>query len=71
MKYTIDTIRDVSIKLGEAYRGKISNIGGAVVSTAYVLSKIEKTTNISTATLDTFIETAHIPLTFQIFFHEI
>lgn len=60
MKYTIDTIRDVSIKLGEAYRGKISNIGGAVVSTAYVLSKIEKTTNISTATLDTFIETAHI-----------
>lgn len=60
MKSTIEAIRDISFELSEAYRGKISNYGGAIISTAYVLSKIERMPTVSTDSLEKFVETANI-----------
>lgn len=60
MKSTTEMIRKISYQMGEAYRGKIANIGGAVISTAYVLSRIEKTQTVSTDSLETFIETSNV-----------
>lgn len=60
MKSTIGVIRAISFELSEAYHGKISNIGGAVISTAYVLSKIVKTPAITADSLETFVKTAHV-----------
>lgn len=60
MKLTIDIIRGISFELSEAYRGKITNLGGAVISTAYVLSKIERTSTVSTDSLEKFLQTANI-----------
>lgn len=60
MKSTIDMIRAISFELSEAYRGKTANIGGAVISTAYVLNKIIKTPIVSSDSLETFVKTAHV-----------
>lgn len=60
MKSTIDMIQEISFELKEAYRGKIANIGGAVVSTAYVLSKIAKIPTVSADSLEKFLKTADI-----------
>ena len=60
MKCTIDMIREISFELSEAYRGKIANIGGAVISTAFVLSRIEKTQTVSTDSLETFIKSSNV-----------
>ena len=59
-KKTIDKIRDTSKELSEAYRGKISNLGSAVISTAYVLSRIKRTPTVSTKSLDSFVESSNI-----------
>lgn len=60
MNSTIDMVKRVSFELEKAYRGKILNVGGAVISTAYVLSKIEKNPDISTDSLEAFTSTADI-----------
>mgnify|MGYP002516689766 FL=1 len=60
MKSTVDMIRGISFELSEAYRGKIAYNGGAVISTAYVLSIIERTPTVSTDSLETFIETSNV-----------
>lgn len=60
MKSTFDMIRGISFELSEVYRGKIANIGGAVISTAFVLSIIERTPSVSTDSLEAFIVTANI-----------
>ena len=60
LKSNTDLIKEISNELSEAYRGKITNLGGAVISTAFVLSKIEKKPSLSTKTLDAFLETADI-----------
>lgn len=60
MKSTIDMIREISFELSEAYRGKIAYNGGAVISTAYALSVIERTPTVSTDSLKAFIETSNI-----------
>lgn len=62
MKSTIEAIRDISFELSEAYRGKIANLGGSVISTAYVLTKIERMPTVSTDSLGKFVETANITL---------
>lgn len=60
MKYTIEEILKVTYDLSEAYRGKITNHGGAIISTAYVLSQIQKSQIISSESLESFIETSNI-----------
>ena len=40
MKYTIETIREISWEIGKEYRGKIENVGTAIISTAYTLVRI-------------------------------
>lgn len=60
MKSTIEMIRKIAYQLGEAYRGKRANICGAVYSTAFVLSRIEKTPTVSSDSLETFIETSNV-----------
>ncbi|MGN0620809.1 MAG: N-6 DNA methylase [Porcipelethomonas sp.] len=60
MKSTIDMIRAISFEMSKAYRGKTANIGGAVISTAYALSKISKTPMVSSDSLETFVKTAHV-----------
>lgn len=56
MKPTFEMIHKISAKLGEEYRGKITNIGGAVIATAYVLSKIQQTPLISINTIESFLD---------------
>ena len=62
MNSTVDMIIDISFELSEAYRGKIANIGPAVISTAYVLSKIERKPTISADSLEKFVKTANISI---------
>lgn len=60
MKAIFDEIREISRELSEEYSGKITNVGSAVISTAYVLSKIEKSPALSTKSLEDFLASANI-----------
>ena len=42
MKYTVETIREISWEIGKEYRGKIENVGTAIISTAYALVRIQQ-----------------------------
>ena len=51
----------ISFELGMIYRGKTANLGGAVISTAFVLAKIQKSSLLSTDTIETFLNNANEP----------
>ena len=56
MKYTIETIREISWEIGKEYRGKIENVGTAIISTAYTLVRIQQSPSIDTGTINSFLE---------------
>ena len=60
MKSTNDSIRTISHELSKAYRGKVTNLGAAVITTAYVLTVIQENQTVSTSSLNEFIHTAKL-----------
>ena len=56
LKYTVETIRKISYEIGEGYRGKIANLGGVVISTAYALVKIQQSSSINVESFDSFLD---------------
>ena len=55
MKPVFETTRRISSQLSEAYRGKISRLGGAVIATAYVLAKMQQNPSARIDSLEAFL----------------
>lgn len=60
MKYSDETVKRISFELGNAYRSKTTNLCGAVISTAYVLAKIQRADLSCTDTLKAFLTNANV-----------
>lgn len=55
MKYTVETIREISWEISKEYCGKIENVGAAIISTAYALVRIQQSPSIDTETINSFL----------------
>ncbi len=51
-----ERIKKVAWELANAYRGKITNLGGAVITTAYVLAKSQNNPSINMETIEDFLK---------------